>query len=103
MDALYDAIKELAEWLLKDCKVWGDGATFDISILEDAYLKYGIEIPWKSWNVRDCCTVPDMYKTKRGVFNKTVNRKGVHNALEDAKFQAQYITMVCNRLLGEQK
>lgn len=103
LDALDDVLKELAEWLPKDCKVWGNGATFDISMLEDAYRQYEIEIPWKFWNVRDCRTVLDMYESKRGGFDKTVNRKGAHNALEDARFQAKYITMMWQRLLGEQK
>lgn len=103
LDSLDDVLKELAEWLPKDCKVWGNGATFDISMLEDAYRQYEIEIPWKFWNVRDCRTVLDMYESVRGGFNKTVNRKGAHNALDDAKFQAQYITMMWSRLLGDKK
>jgi exodeoxyribonuclease VIII len=83
--------------------MWGNGATFDISMLEDAYRQYEIEIPWKFWNVRDCRTVLDMYESIRGGFNKTVNRQGAHNALDDAKFQAQYITMMWSRLLGDKK
>lgn len=103
LDALEDVLKELAEWLPKDAKVWGNGSTFDISMLEDAYRQYDIEIPWKFWNVRDCLTVLDMYESTRGGFNKTVNRQGAHNALQDAKFQAQYITMMWSRLLGDKK
>jgi hypothetical protein len=41
-----------------------------------------------------------MYESARGGFNKTTNRKGCHNALEDAKFQAGYITMMWNRILN---
>ena len=103
LDALEDVLKELAEWLPKDAKVWGNGSTFDISMLEDAYRQYNIDIPWKFWNVRDCRTVLDMYESTRGGFNKTVNRQGAHNALDDARFQAQYITMMWTRLLGDKK
>lgn len=102
LDSLDDVLKELTEWLPKDCKVWGNGATFDISMLEDAYRQYEIEIPWKFWNVRDCRTVLDMYESKRGGFNKKSGGT-LHNALDDAKYQAQYITMMWQRLLGEQK
>lgn len=103
LDDLGEVLKELSEWLPNDCKVWGNGATFDISMLEHAYRQYDIEIPWKFWNIRDCRTVLDMYESKRGGFNKSVNRQLAHNALEDARFQAKYITMMWQRLLGEQK
>ena len=100
LDDLEESLIALAEWLPKDCKVWGNGATFDISCLEHAYRQLGIDIPWKFWNVRDCRTVLDMYESARGGFNKSANRKGFHNALEDAKFQANYITMMWNRILN---
>lgn len=99
LDELSEALSLLARWLPKDAKVWGNGSTFDISMLEDAYRQLNIEIPWKFWNVRDCRTVLDMYESVRGGFNKTVNRNGAHNALQDAKFQAQYITMMWQKLL----
>jgi exodeoxyribonuclease VIII len=98
LDSLKNALNELAAWLPKDAKVWGNGATFDVSMLEDAYRQYYIEIPWKFWNVRDCRTVLDMYESVRGGFNKTVNGQVAHNALDDAKFQAQYIAMMWSRL-----
>ena len=59
-----------------------------------------MEIPWKFWNVRDCRTVLDMYESKRGGFNKSGNRAGAHNALQDAIYQAKYITMMWSKLLG---
>lgn len=96
-----DQLVNLANWLPKDAKVWGNGSTFDISMLEDAYRQLGIEIPWKFWNVRDCRTVLDMYESKRGGFNKKVNRDGAHNALQDAIFQAKYISRMWFELLGE--
>jgi len=100
LDSLEDSLEDLATWLPKDCKVWGNGATFDISMLEDAYLKLGIGIPWKFWNIRDCRTVLDMYESKRGGFGKKTG--GVlHNALDDAKYQASYITKMWRELLGD--
>ena len=99
IDDIQIELVNLAKWLPKDVKVWGNGATFDISMLEDAYRQYEIDIPWKFWNIRDCRTVLDMYESKRGGFNKKSG--GVlHNALDDAKYQAQYINMMWGKLLG---
>lgn len=94
------ALEDLSKWLPKDCKVWGNGATFDISMLEDAYRQLKIRVPWNFWNIRDCRTVLDMYESSRGAFNKSVNRKGAHNALEDAKHQAKYISNMWTKLLN---
>lgn len=100
IDDLENSLKELAAFLPKDAKVWGNGSLFDIAMLEDAYRQHNIDIPWKFWNVRDCRTVLDMYESKRGGFNKKSG--GVlHNALDDAKYQASYITMMWSKLLGE--
>jgi len=96
--SLEDALEDLAFYLPKDCKVWGNGATFDISMLEDAYRQLGIEIPWKFWNVRDCRTVLDMHESSRGGFNKKSGGT-LHNALDDAHYQAQYINMMWRKLL----
>ena len=90
LEGLSEALAGLSAWLPRDCKVWGNGATFDIGILENAYHQHGIDIPWKFWNIRDCRTVKDMYESSRGGFSK---KSGgiLHHALDDAIFQAQYI------------
>ncbi len=102
LDDLEDVLVELAEWLPKDAKVWGNGATFDISMLEDAYRQHHIEAPWKFWNIRDMRTITDMYESARGGFGK--NSKGVaHNALQDAINQAQSVCKMWKSLLtGEE-
>lgn len=43
LDELDEALTLLAQWLPNDAKVWGNGSTFDISMLEDAYRQCGIE------------------------------------------------------------
>lgn len=102
LDDLEEVLIELAEWLPKDVKVWGNGATFDITILEHCYDKLGVEIPWKFWNIRDCRTVLDMYESKRGGFNKKSGGT-CHNALDDAYYQCEYINMMWKDILGEGK
>lgn len=100
MDELDDALKQLADFLPQDARVWGNGSVFDIGILENAYRQSKISIPWKFWNVRDCRTILDMYESQRGGFSKTANRQGAHNALDDAIFQAEYVNMMWNKMLG---
>lgn len=63
---------------------WCHGATFDVPLLEAAYKVCGMAPPWKYWAVRDTRTLYDLAGMK-------VDRcKGVHhNALDDAKAQAE--------------
>lgn len=97
---LEDALHELAFWLPDDVKVWGNGPTFDISILEDAYRQYDIEIPWKFWNVRDCRTIKDMYESARGGWDKKSGGT-LHNAKDDAYYQAQYVIEMWRSILKQ--
>lgn len=68
-------------------QVWGNGSTFDISILESLFRTYNIECPW-SYN-----SIMDLRTFKRFVAgNKKVQKLGVdHNALDDAISQAKYV------------
>lgn len=102
LEDLEYVLEELSDWLPDDCKVWGNGPVFDIAILEHAYHQYGLTVPWKFWNVRDCRTIKDMYESKRGGLDK---RSGgiEHNALDDAIWQAEYINKMWKSILGEQK
>ena len=98
LDDLEEELVNLANWLPADCKVWGNGSIFDIAMLEDAYRQYGIDIPWKFWNVRDCRTIKDLYESSRGGWDKTAGGNA-HNALHDVIYQAQYICTMWNKIL----
>lgn len=72
--------------------VWGNGAAFDNVLLQAAYLKTGIPIPWKFYNDRCYRTVKSTAPSQEFV------RVGVHhNALDDAKSQALHLM----KLLGD--
>lgn len=73
----------------ENTKVWGNGSTFDISILENAYGEE--KQPWAFWNVRDVRTVVDLAypKIKRDSF---VFDGIKHDALSDAIHQAKYVS-----------
>lgn len=67
--------------------VWGNGSTFDISMLEDILRQLNIGIPWGFSDVMDLRTF------KRFVAGgQAVPKIGVaHNALDDAISQAKYV------------
>jgi len=69
-------------------KVWGDGASFDNVILSSTFQRLRLPVPWKYWNDRCYRTVKNMYPDI-----KSHNSGTEHNALDDAKAQA-------NKLLG---
>ncbi len=77
--------------------VWGNGASFDIAILEDLYQQYGLPVPWRYFDVLDCRTVEFMAE---GLVDKrSIKRTGDHhNALDDALHQANYVTAMYEAL-----
>ena len=83
------ALNDLTNFIKeKDALVWGNGATFDITILEHAYGVFDKQPPWKFWNIRDMRTLVDAAACV-GFDKKKVTFKGdAHNALDDAKHQA---------------
>lgn len=88
---LKDFLHEFSEFCGTESVVWGNGATFDISMLENAYGEYNQ--PWKFWNVRDVRTIVDLAHPK--IEKTQVEFKGVnHNALDDAIYQAEYVSLM---------
>lgn len=74
----------------KDIEVWGNGPSFDMTILEYAYGKaLGQLAPWRFWNVRCCRTVALL----AGQRPPKIGGAGVyHNALDDAVHQAKWVS-----------
>ena len=95
---LEDTLEDLAFWLPEGVLVWGNGPSFDMSILEDAYRSVDMEIPWKFWNVYDCRTIKYLYESARGGFDKKVGGDD-HNALHDAMYQAHYVNKMWKSIL----
>jgi len=82
--------------------VWGNGATFDISILEAAYRQRGIPIPWAFWNIRDVRTIAALAWPH--VKKDHTEFVGVpHRALDDAKHQARYVSAMWQHLRNADK
>jgi len=93
--ALYHLDRFLAK--MGGVKVWGNGATFDISMLENLYRQLGMETPWKFYNVRDVRTVVAMAE---GIIDRSdFPFEGVkHDALADAIHQAKYVSAMWQML-----
>ena len=99
--SLVDALLELNQWLSqfgepRDICIWGNGSGFDNVILTNAYKACRIKPSFSHWNDRDCRTIVDMGKTILGIDPKTtLVREGTHHsALDDAKFQAKYVSEI---------
>lgn len=69
----------------KDVRVWGNGASFDVSIIESLINRGQLMLPWKFWNIRCYRTLKAMHDIEKGVVRSGTH----HNALDDAKYQAQ--------------
>lgn len=81
---------------LGDFQMWGNGARFDIAILEAAYFACGYEhLPWNFRNERDVRTLVSFAP----VFKENIQFKGtVHNPIDDCKHQVAYCTAIWNKL-----
>lgn len=79
--------------------VWGNGSSFDISILEYNYDNgcIGLKEPWAYWKVRDMRTIVDVAGLTKP---ETIMKAGstAHNALDDAIRQAGVISMAWRKL-----
>lgn len=65
-------------------RVWAQGPTYDMNILEHAYKSYNMALPWKFFSVRDSRTlfslVPNLQKYP-----------ATHHALEDCRRQVNLL------------
>lgn len=96
---LMDVMKSFGKWVRQNpaSKVWGNGATFDIAILENAYHELFGVLPWDCWNVRDVRTIVDLATGK--ISRDEMKFEGTqHNALDDAVHQAKYVSKMWQAL-----
>lgn len=99
LDELPCMLAKFAEFLPKNAKVWGNGATFDVSIIENAYRQCGITIPWKYWNIRDMRTITDIYESSRGGLYNGYDGNSYH-ALHDAINKSRRINLMWAKILN---
>lgn len=97
-----DVIEALASFCevhgmdLNNVRVWGNGANFDITLLEQFYARHGQIHPWKFWNVRCFRTLKQLINS---VDTPALARPAVaHDALEDAFSQAMNAIQIIHSL-----
>lgn len=94
-------LNDFANFIEPNSKPWGNGSTFDITILETAFERCKIKCPWQFWNVRDVRTVVDMGLLLGFDHKKQIPFVGVrHDALDDSKHQAKYVSAIIQRIKG---
>lgn len=103
---LASALQNFCTWVRSagegPCRVYGNGATFDITIIEHAIHmgSVGLSAPWHYTNVRDLRTLVDAAESIAGFDKASVPKVGTaHNALDDAIYQAN-LTHACWAALG---
>lgn len=96
---LADTLTAFKDFYLQqgDIPIWSNGATFDLPIIEYAYRRCLQEAaPWQFWMARDCRTIEALAK---GKYDRPKMDAGVaHNALDDAVFQAGYVSKMWQAL-----
>lgn len=70
---------------------WGNGSTFDLRILREAYERHDLPCPWKFYDERDLRTLKHLHE-EWTTFPLKIKRKGTHHdALADAIHQARMV------------
>lgn len=80
--------------------VWGNGATFDITILESGYRRCGRDAPWQFWNIRDMRTIVHLAEELKHFRREDIEREGTHHdAGADSRHQAKVIAAAWKALI----
>ncbi|HHY8363085.1 TPA: 3'-5' exoribonuclease domain-containing protein [Escherichia coli] len=105
---LDDALLQLREFIAENSseffvQVWGNGANFDNVILRRSYERQGIPCPWHYHNDRDVRTIVELGKAIDFDARTAIPFEGErHNALDDARYQAKYVSAIWQKLIPNQ-
>ncbi|EPA5558537.1 3'-5' exoribonuclease [Escherichia coli] len=105
---LDDALLQLREFIDENSgeffvQVWGNGANFDNTILRRSHERQGIPCPWRYYNDRDVRTIVELGKAIDFDARTAIPFEGErHNALDDARYQAKYVSVIWQKLIPSQ-
>lgn len=90
------ALKEFHDFVLKHrtdrmVRVWGCSPTFDCEKVRSALGRSEVDVPWLYFNERCYRTIRERNRSVA-----QAEREGLHNALEDAKYQANHLIAIRN-------
>lgn len=105
---LQDALLQFREFVSdnvaggsKKAQVWGNGASFDNSILRSSYDCIAEDYPWEYWNDRDVRTMVELGQAISFDPKTTIPFEGSrHNALADAIHQARYVSAIWQLIIA---
>lgn len=96
------ALQRLTDYIYAMCgkgrsyEVYSCGTDFDISILANAYVAVGLNVPWPFWAVRDFRTLREWFPMVKAPVKNT----GHHDALNDATFEAHHLLAIWKHVHG---
>ncbi|EKP3238826.1 3'-5' exoribonuclease [Escherichia coli] len=105
---LDDALLQFREFIDENSgeffvQVWGNGANFDNVILRRSYERQEIPCPWRYTNDRDVRTMVALGLVMNFDARNVITFEGErHNALHDARYQAQYVSAIWQKLFPNQ-
>jgi len=87
------AIARLSEWMgyIAEFQIWGNGASFDLPKLKNAFVKCGYNVPWNYYNERDMRT---MVMLRPEVKERMPFMGTKHNAKADCRFQIDVVSEI---------
>ena len=91
---LKEALIDLRDFIDREDKVWANGVTFDITILENALLSNKLKLPWKYTNILCLRSIRSIYPEYDEIMKELRGNSASHNALDDAKMQAQALILL---------
>ena len=99
LEQLLDFIAENAANGSKNVQLWGNGSSFDCSLLEAAFELADTPFPIPHWNYRDVRTVVELGKAVGLNARYDILFEGEqHNALAEARHQVKYVSAIWQRL-----
>ena len=99
-----DVLRDFAIWIGTNCRhedvrPWGNSASTDLSMLETAYKRAHIPLPWRWNNERDFRTVRKM--NPQVEYNPDEKGDGAHDPLVDCRFQIEHLFKIKRARRGQ--
>ena len=93
--SINQALVDFREFCNKDYQIWGNSARFDCGILQNAYNKAGIPIPWDFRKER---CVRTLVSFNPEIKNNFPSVGTAHNAISDCYLQVGYCSAIWSSL-----
>lgn len=88
---LRDALQSFSDWLPAAPHMWGNSASFDVGLLDAAYLRAKLPTPWLPWNEKCFRTIKNLPQFSHLKVNYG---DGHHSGVIDAIAQANHLVML---------